>query len=391
MKIYDVTIVGLGSMGMSCAYYSASKGAKVLGLEQFTSPHNKGSHNGQTRIIRKAYFEHPDYVPLLQKAYDNWYKLENISNTKLFYKTGLNYFGTREGELLESILQSSKAYNVPIRKVKNAQGFKLQQNISGIHEEEAGFVLPEQTISSYKELLSKTDANILENTLVTSWAEKGELIEVHTKDQTFFTKKLIITIGAWVSKLLPEYKDLFRVTRQAQAWINVKDKEKYLPENFSCWNIETPEIGGLFYGFPFLEKGIVKQEGIKLAHHFPESEGAINDKSKKASQKQIDTLHNLIQKYFDVEQYEIIKSCTCLYTNSTDENFVIDYLPETNQNQIIAAGFSGHGFKFVPGIGELLADMALENAKDKHLDFLSLARFKNSIPKTKNGLRKNLG
>src|SRR6185436_2444268 len=111
---FDVIVLGVGSMGSSTCYYLAKQGIKVLGLEQFDIPHELGSHTGQSRIIRKAYFEHPDYVPLLNCAYENWKDLENESGTQIYYRTGLVYFGRPEHELIKGVKLSASLHNIPL-------------------------------------------------------------------------------------------------------------------------------------------------------------------------------------------------------------------------------------------------------------------------------------
>src|SRR5688572_32719922 len=88
---FHVIVIGVGSMGSATCYYLAKRGHKVLGLEQFDISHEFGSHTGQSRIIRKAYFEHPDYVPLMDKAYANWKQIENETGAQVYFKTGLLY------------------------------------------------------------------------------------------------------------------------------------------------------------------------------------------------------------------------------------------------------------------------------------------------------------
>src|SRR5436190_9187009 len=114
---FDVIVIGVGSMGSSACYYLAKRGYKVLGLEQFDISHEFGSHAGQSRIIRKAYFEHPDYVPLLQRAYKNWNTLEQETGEQLYFKTGLLYAGTSNNEMIKGVKQSASLYNIELEKL----------------------------------------------------------------------------------------------------------------------------------------------------------------------------------------------------------------------------------------------------------------------------------
>src|SRR5882724_12639342 len=100
---FDVIVIGIGSMGASACYYLAKQGYSVLGLEQFDIPHERGSHGGQSRIIRKAYFEDPDYVPLLSRAYENWKALEEETETQIYHRTGLVYIGRPDNILIKGV------------------------------------------------------------------------------------------------------------------------------------------------------------------------------------------------------------------------------------------------------------------------------------------------
>jgi len=110
-KHFDVIVIGVGSMGSSTCFQLAKRGVKVLGLEQFDIPHELGSHAGQSRIIRKAYFEHPDYVPLLVRAYENWAALEHATGSQVYFKTGLLYAGRKQGLLINGVRELAEQFN----------------------------------------------------------------------------------------------------------------------------------------------------------------------------------------------------------------------------------------------------------------------------------------
>lgn len=215
---------------------------------------------------------------------------------------------------------------------------------------------------------------MIEQSEVMHFEKKSDHIKIVTKDAEYKAHKLLITVGAYVKELLPELTKLFTVSQQSLFWIKPDEQYKslYTMGNFPCWNLELPDNLGPIYGFPYLDNSIVKQEGLKLAHHYPGKNIHPLDKTKEAPEADKAFIEKAIQQYFLAHGWEIVKSCTCLYTNTKDYNFIIDYLKGYENQVVLAAGFSGHGFKFSAGLGELLVDIVLEQRKDPALEFLSM-------------------
>ena len=209
---YDVIILGAGSMGISTAYWLAKGGYKVLGLDQFDIPHELGAHTGQSRIIRKAYFEHPDYVPLLNRAYKNWKEFETLTSKQLYFKTGLVYFGQSNNAVIKGVKESADLHQIEIEQLSREQRtstfpqFTLPENFETIYEPDAGFITPEKAIQLYKDEAIKSGADIRTNEIVLSWKKEDDIIKIISNKNTYYSKKLIITAGAWMSKLLPQLK-----------------------------------------------------------------------------------------------------------------------------------------------------------------------------------------
>lgn len=161
-KYFDSIVIGVGSMGSATAYYLSKSGNKVLGLDQYNIPNDRSSHSGETRLIRKAYFEHPGYVPLLEKVYKNWAELESESNQKLYFETGLSYHGNENDSLISGIRESSKAYNIPIEKDdKSKVFFNLGSRDTSISEPEAGFLHVDNSISAIVDLAKENGCPLL--------------------------------------------------------------------------------------------------------------------------------------------------------------------------------------------------------------------------------------
>ena len=217
---YDVIVIGVGSMGSASCYWLAKRGYKVLGLEQFTIPHELGSHGGQSRIIRKAYFEHPDYVPLLKKAYENWHQLEELTGNTVYFRTGLVYYGLPGRALIKGVKKAAALHDVRLENITRQQSltqfpqFHVPEYFETIYEPDAGFIPPETAISFYKEEAEKNGAVIHMNEAVIEWKKENNGMKVVTDKSTYYSKKLIITAGAWAGKMLPQLGTELKVTRQ---------------------------------------------------------------------------------------------------------------------------------------------------------------------------------
>jgi sarcosine oxidase len=376
---YDVIVIGVGSMGSSACWHLAERGLKVLGLEQFSIVHEKGSHSGQSRIIRKAYFEHPDYVPLLERAYENWDKLESLTKSHIYHKTGIVYFGQPANDIIEGTKKSANLYNIPLEQLSADESrsrfpqFCIPADFDTLVEPDSGFITPEFTIKLYTEEAIKKGAVVKANVKVKSWEYKNNVIEVVTDEGTYSSEKIIITAGSWSSKIIPGLQTTLKVTRQTLAWINPDKKEDL--DKLPCWFISDPVLG-VFYGFPLLSKEKFSgPTGLKVAHHFP---GKACDPDKvphSVPEQEEENIRYVLRKYLPgINSYDITFK-QCLYTYSEDADFIIDHLPGYDKRVTIACGFSGHGFKFVSVVGEILADLTLKGKTDMPIGFLGLKRF----------------
>lgn len=378
---YDVIVLGVGSMGSATCYFLAQQGYKVLGLEQFDIPHELGSHGGQSRIIRKAYAEHPDYVPLLERAYQNWRALEAATGEQVYYKTGLLYGGRSNDKFITGVKRSSGLYNIPVEELSEEEGkkrfpsFHLPAGYQQLFEPDAGFLTPEKSILLFTEQAIRKGAVIRTREKVQLWKRENKLITVTTNQGSYQAKKLVITAGPWAGKMIPTLTKRLTVTRQAIAWMQPKKWEEFTLGNFPCWLIENE--GHEYYGFPILPVGqFGGPAGLKLAMHFPGGEITDPDRvnrQKKEEDEQVlvAALRRLIPGAYETT----LTMKTCLYTNSPDHHFILDHLPGFERDVVIAAGFSGHGFKFVSAIGEILADLAIKGRSGLPIGFLGLNRF----------------
>lgn len=380
--VFDVIVIGVGTMGAPACYYLAKRGYKVLGLEQFDITHELGSHGGQSRIIRKAYFEHPAYVPLLNKAYANWKQLEHETGEQLYHQTGVVYFGRPDHDIIRGVKLSAGIHNIPVETMdsvssgKRFSHFRIPGNFETVFEPEAGFIPPEKAIKLYAGQAVKHGAQIHVRERVVTWHKDGNIITVKTNGDTYQCSKLIITAGAWAGQLVPGIADKIRITRQFVAWVKPRNREDFLPGQFPCWLIDDDERPGCYYGFPVLPAdGFGEPDGLKIACHYPGSVTDADDVDRRTGENDIENIRYALDKYLPGTFESMVTTKTCLYASMPDENFIIDKLPGFEKRVIVACGFSGHGFKFASVIGEILADLAMNGSTQLPIEFLSIRRF----------------
>lgn len=376
--MHQTIVIGLGSMGASTLFQLAKRGVKVLGIEQFELGHSNGSYGGQSRIVRKAYFEHPDYVPLLEGAYVGWRELEEETGQKFYHPTGLAYFGQTSHPVMDGVKQSALQYRIPLEtsSVDEKPVFKILESFESLLEPEAGFALTDPTICAYADLAKKHGAEIKTKEQVLSWEVTDFGVKVNTDKDEYRAEKLIITAGAYAKGLLPESALTLNITRQLLSWVKPNNPKDFELGNFPCWMICDPDYDGLFYGFPILPTDEFGGSGfLKVAHHVPGEMIKPKDLHDFNAEAEKSKLEAILKKYIPEAFGEIVEMTACMYTNSRDEHFVIDHLPETEGRVVIGTGFSGHGFKFVPVIGKVLADLSLHGKTDWPIEFLGLERF----------------
>ena len=371
---FDCIVIGVGGMGSSTLYNLAKRGRRVLGLEQFDIPHAEGSSHGVNRIIRLAYYEHPSYVPLLRRAYELWSEIESVTGEQLLYKTGSIDTAPSGHEVFEGSLESCLLHDIPHRVLNHAQineefpGYQLPPGHMGLLQGDGGFVLSERSIVAYANAAMSTGAEIHAREVVSGWEPDQGGVRVFTDRGEYTAERLVITAGAWTSGMVPILDDLAVPERQVLAWLQPIDGSLYTPEVFPVFNAYFDE--GRYYGFPVF--GI---PGFKVGryHHLEEvidPDSAI----KTVTVEDEAVLRSAVERYFPKANGTTMTLKTCMFTNTPDEHFIVDVLPGHSQ-VVVAAGFSGHGFKFASVIGEILSDLAINGETQHNIDLLKIDRF----------------
>ena len=359
---HDVIIIGLGAMGSAAAYHLARRGQRVLGLDRFAPPHTMGSSHGQTRIIREAYFEHPSYVPIVQRAYELWDELASAANVPLLLQTGGLMIGTPDSIVFTGAKHSAETHGLPheILTASNVRerfpALRPSDDMLAVLEPRAGILFPERCIAAHLTLASRLGTNLRTEEPVVRWTASEHGVEVVTTKGTYRAGQMILSAGSWTRELLPDLNPPLTVERQVLFWFEPKTAPKlFYPERcpIHLWQIDGEEGRRFFYGFPDLG------EGMKIAWHHGGSNVSPDFVSRDVTPAEVESMRDLLRRYLPQAEGRLRSATVCLYTNTPDEHFWIDRHPAHSQ-VIIASPCSGHGFKFASAIGEILADLAID-------------------------------
>jgi sarcosine oxidase len=361
---YDAIVVGVGAMGSATAYYLARRGKRVLGLERYSIPHTMGSSHGYTRIIRLAYYEHPSYVLLLQRAYELWREIQHRVGEQLLYITGSIDAGPEESWVFKGSWESCKLHNLPHEVLTGAElhrrypGYHLPPDHLALLQPEGGFLTPERCIVSYVMAAQSLGAEIHAHEKVLEWEPLEGGVRVRTDRGTYEADRLVITAGAWNGRLLDVLEGLAVPERQVLAWLQPTRPEYFRPDTFPVFNLLVEE--GRFYGFP-----VFWVPGFKFGKYFHlEESGDADELDREVHDYDERVLRKFAERYFPEGCGPTVSLHTCMFTNTPDHHFVIDLHPEYEQVSF-ASPCSGHGFKFASVIGETMADLA-EKGMTRH-------------------------
>lgn len=374
MPAYDVIVLGLGGMGSATLFHLARRGLRVLGLERFDLVHEHGSSHGLTRIIRLAYWEHPTYVSLLRRAYQLWRELEDLSGERLLHVTGSVDAGPAGGSVFEGALRSSELHGLPHEVMDGAElhrrfpGYRLPREMRCLYQPEGGFLLPERCNVAHVERAHTHGAEVHCREPVLGWGATGGSVWVRTTRGRYEAGRLVICAGPWAARLVPELGGLAVPERQVLAWLQPARPEYFRPDAFPVFNLEVEE--GRYYGFPsFLVPG------FKFGKYHHRGEIVDPDGARREPEPEDeDLLRAFAQRYFPDGAGPTMMLKACLFTNSPDRHFILDRHPD-HPEVAIAAGFSGHGYKFCSVIGEIMADLAQDGRTRHDIEFFSLTRF----------------
>ena len=370
---FDAIVLGMGGIGSAALYRLARRGLRVLGVDRYEPPHDRGSSHGETRIIRKAYFEHPDYVPLAEAALAGWNELGRATRQSLHRTTGLLELGPPAGVVVPGVLQAARQHGLQVEQLTAAEAARrwpgfVADGLAVVYEPDAGVLFVERCVAAHLAAAQAAGAQVLPGVEAFGW-QLGKSITLTTAAGAFQTERLIVAAGAWSGALLAELGVPLTPRRQMVTWHDAAPA-LHADAGCPCFLFELPS--GVFYGFPDLG------DGLKVGDHAP---GAVVDDPGRLDRElhpgDREPLSAFLRERLPGATPAPLRHSACMYTMSPDEHFVLDRHP-ADERVVLAAGLSGHGFKFAPVLGEALADLAIEGASRLPIDFLSLARFGSS-------------
>lgn len=375
----DTIVLGLGAMGSAAIYHLARRGERVIGIDQFDGAHALGSSHGYSRAIRLCYYEHPDYVPLLKRAYELWDDLEKESGAKLLHFTGGLYMGHPASASVNGAIRAAREYDLPHEVLSHAAiaarypQFRLPGDFQALYEPAAGYLLPERVIGTHLGLAQRHGAAIRAGERVESWHADASGVQVHTGREVIRGKRLIIAAGAWAEKLVGHPSMKVTPTRQVQGWVMPRRPELFAMGRFPMWAIDVAGEA-LYYGFPIAPEADGGPPGLKLARHVrgPVVDADRIDRAITAAEEE--EFRPVLRRFIPEADGPVVTTRLCMYENSPDSHFILDRHPE-HGNVLLAAGFSGHGFKFASVVGERLAEAAVRDDAGGLPGFLRASRF----------------
>jgi len=368
----EVIVAGLGAIGGATADALARRGRRVLGLDRFAPPHDRGSSHGESRIIREAYFEHPLYVPLVQRAWQGWEALEHWAGRQLLRPTGGLLVGPERGTLVTGAMRSAEAHRLAYERLdareirRRFPVFAPDEAMVGILEPRAGVLYPEACIEALHARARAHGATLASGEPVLAWRAEGAGVQVTTAKGRYRADRLLIAAGAWTGRLLDGLAPL-AVARQTLFWFEPEPAEGFDPGRCPV-HIWEPEVGRYFYGFPALAGA------VKMAPHGGGAPVSPDEPRREVDAAEVEAMRALLRRFVPSAAGRLRASATCLYTNTPDGHFLVDVHPRHAQ-VLIASVCSGHGFKFATVMGEILADLLLEGRSDFDLAPFRLDRF----------------
>jgi sarcosine oxidase len=344
-------------------------------VEQYDIPHDRGSSHGVSRIIRLAYFEHPAYVPLLQRAYELWWALEHEVHERLLFITGSLDIGTAESALFGGALRAAQLHHL-VYEVLEAQalrqrfpGYGLQAPLWGLYQPQGGLLAAERCIVAHVTAALCQGADIHGREALVGWEPTADGVLVRTNRGQYRAQRLVLTTGAWTQRLLERYQGMLQPERQVMIWMQPRIPTYFQLGKFPVFNMAVEE--GNFYGFP-----VHSIPGFKFArwHHLAQAVDDPATMDRDCHPEDEALLRAFVRRYFPAGDGPTLSMQTCLFTNTPDGHFLIDVHPDCPQVWL-AGGFSGHGFKFCSVVGEILADLAETGATRHDISLFRAARF----------------
>jgi len=322
-----VAVIGGGAMGAATSWRLSKRGVDVVCYDRYSPPHPLGSSHGESRIIRTAYFEGDWYVPLLQEAFTLWRELEATSGKRLLSMTGALMIG-------------------------DASSHVVHDGDVAVLDRQAGVLNPEAGVAA---MLAQAP-QVVRDTEVKSVAELRSRFDA-----------VVVAAGPWTPELIDWIP--LAIERQVHGWFSIaRDADWFGPDRFPAF-VRQSRDAGFMYGVPSLDG-----RTIKIGRHHDGETTTPHTIRRRIDDFDIDPLRLLASTYLRGVSGHVTRTLTCMYTNTPDGHFVVDFAPDDRRVVVISA-CSGHGFKFAPVIGDIAADLVIDGETRRDISRFSGARF----------------
>lgn len=375
---HEVAVLGLGGMGSAAFAELARRGVDVVGVDRWQPPHDQGSSHGQSRIFRIAYFEHPDYVPLARRSGALWREIDARHRERVFIETGGAWMGDPESEIISGSLKAAEEHGLeheildPDEVRRRWPAFRPSDGSSCFYEKDTGLVCPENAITVMLREAVEAGGVLRCGERVTDLDCSEKSVMIRTSKGTIKARKVILSAGAWTSGLIDCGDITLQPTRQLLGWTTPRDPEPLREGRMPIWAF-TDDDEMFQYGFPICD-GLPGPRGPKFARHHDGTPTSPDAVDRVISPRDEEELIAGLESRIPAAAGPLKEAQVCLYTLSPDRHFLIDH-HQDHSNVVLACGFSGHGFKFCPVLGEGLADLVLDGDSALPLGFLSRERF----------------
>ena len=369
---FDVGVVGLGALGAAVAWRLARSGVRVVGFDSYAPPHSLGSTHGRSRIIREAYYEHPSYVPIVQEAYRLWAELEAAAGTRVFQACGGLMVGAPDSELIRGARDSARQHALPVEEwsagdiTARVRTLCPTGDMVGLFEPRAGVLDPENAVRAMLGQAAHHGADLRFGQPIREWSQtSGGLRLVSEDDSATDVGQVVVAAGGWLPALVQELTLPLQIERAVQFWFPRAVDDRFSPARFPVFLLERTD-GRLLYGLP--DQG----HGLKLAEHHHGEVGPLASLRRDVTPDETASFLSFARPWVSGLPSPS-SSAVCFYTNTPDGHFIVDRHPRQPEVYLVSA-CSGHGFKFAPALGEIVAG-ELRGATSALLAQFRLSRF----------------
>lgn len=382
MERHEVIVVGVGGMGSAAVFHLARRGIDVLGIEQFELGHSLGSSGSPSRGFRKAYFSHPHYVPLANSAQALWQALERDSGEELLRLNSALFIGAPEHPGVLGVEKSAREHRLPHERLDSRElrrrypVLKPADEDVGILEVEAGVLFADRCNAAHVRLATAAGATIRSSEPITSLIADGDGITVRTEHETYRARRAIVTAGPWFGAVftgpatnIPPLRAPLQVERQVELWFDPEPREAFGAEKLPMFHFGLRDAGRSYYGVPRFDAA-----GVKVCRHYGGKRVTAASLDRTASVEDETDVRQFLRQCVPEADGALLDAKVCMNTNTPDMHFVIGHHP-ANDKVIVAGGFSGHGYKFAPVVGEILADLATTGTTQHPIGLFAPGRF----------------